>query len=168
MTDVAHDLRNLLGLVRTMAAGLVPLLGDASSDAQAAAAELDAHTQYALEALRIVEKWDDPSPLDVHLGAWGWALRLASREVMLGELLEAGRAQIVLPQALAAGVVLVAAMGRTVRVEIAGTDGGLCFEAASRAARPDALAAALGALAAAGLQAVVVRDAPCRVEVRGA
>jgi hypothetical protein len=166
--DLAHDLRNLVGLVRALSAELIGLLAEPPEEVAPVARELDAYSRYAIDALRVVEKWHEPTAVEVHLGAWAWALRLGVRELVVGELVSAGRATVVVPRALAAGRDLVLAMGggRAVRVEPE-EGGAVRFEIVGSAADASALDLALGALRAAGLHPEVVHAAPCTVLVRG-
>jgi hypothetical protein len=164
--ELAHDLRNLVGLLRALAAELKGLLEHDEGEAGTVARDLDVYSGYAIEALRVVEKWRDPSPVAVHLGAWAWALRLVARELVVGDLTRAATATVVVPRALDSGRALVTAMGggRAVHVE-ADEAGALRFEIAGRAADPVALEAAVGALGTAGLRARAGSGTSCVVEV---
>jgi hypothetical protein len=164
--ELVHDLRNLVGLVGSMAHDLPSLIDESPDEAAQVARELGDHARFALDALRVVEHWDNPLPLEVRVGAWAWALRLRTRRLALGELTCSARATIVVPEAIAAGERMLTAIGRdrVVSVESA-ADGGVVFRAAAGPADADALESAFEALAAAGLRGQRLDGAGCVVRI---
>lgn len=164
--DVAHDLRNLVGVIRALTTELAPFLGNAGEEARQIAHELDAQTRFAMDALRVLERWDHPDPVELHLGAWAWALRLLRRDLIVGDLTGARVCKAVVPKALEAGLALIDAIGsgRIVRAEL--IEGGvLRLAALARTSNPAALGSAIDALVAVGIPARMDGEVPCRVRV---
>lgn len=169
LSDLAHDLRNLVGLVQSLAAELAgPFSRGLSEEARAVLCDLQAHSRYAVDALRVVERWSNPEPVEIHLGAWAWALRLKVRQITLGDLAHVERATVVVPQALEAGRSLVTAMGqgRTVHIEPT-EEKTLSFEIVGSSGDRAAIDRAIEALSKAGLKATVQRTSPLKVTVSG-
>jgi hypothetical protein len=165
--DLAHDLRNLFGLIRantnTVLTAAMPQL---EGEAREAADDLASQTRFALEALRVVERWESAEPAEFSVGAWAWALRLTERRLVLDEMTGTPTVRAGVLAAMSAGRALVAAIsaGRTLRVERVAA-GGVRFVSAARAVDADGLAAALAALRTAGVPATVESEVPCRVVV---
>jgi hypothetical protein len=165
--DVAHDLRNLVGLVRALSAELGPLVADASDDVRTVSADLERYSRFSMDALRVLEKWDSSDTVEIQIGAWAWALRLNARELVVGDLSTAGRVSVVVPRAIEAGVALVQAIGGTRAVGVESDGTGVVFERIGRAHDPDALATALSKLKELGLAVNELSAMPCRIRVGG-
>lgn len=164
---MAHDLRNVIGMVRSMALDLKNVWALEPEELPARFAELETQTDYAMEALRVVERQALTARGPVHLGAWAWALRLWVRGLAVGDLSACPRVNIGLAPALAAGVSLVNALHPTRPVSVELADGALRFEASTSAHDEKALVEAVAALASCGLRAKIVRAVPCVVTVAG-
>jgi hypothetical protein len=164
--DLVHDLRNVMGVVRAMALDLRTVLAVEPENAKSALDEIDRHSLYAMEALRVVEFANSDSPQPVHLGAWAWALRLWVRTLAVDDLASAPKVSLRLQPALDAGVAMLRAMHPTRPVSVRCEDGSLVFETSASAADEGALGEAMQALARAGLRVEKVAGAVCAVRVR--
>lgn len=164
--ELAHDLVNIVGVVRSMALDLKTVIASEPDEVTEALAQLDRQTEYATEALRVVERRNQIERAPVHLGAWAWSLRLWVRSLALGDLSAATeRPRIALAPALAAGVAMVRAIHPSRPVTVEWNPEGLWFETSTDAHDPAALTAALTALERCGLHAERTRAVPCCVRV---
>jgi hypothetical protein len=163
--DLAHDLRNLLGLVRAIAADLSSQLAPRGGELADVATDLDRSTRFALDALRVIEKWDERAAVDVQLGAWAWALKLVRREIRVGEVSSVGRANLVVPDAIDAGTALVDAMAAGHVVNIDAIDASVCFEVVGGRGSAGDLTAAIERIRGLGLDARIAGERPLRVLV---
>jgi hypothetical protein len=163
--DLVHDLRNVMGVVRAMALDLRTVLAVEPENAQSALDEIDRHSLYAIEALRVVEFANSDSPQPIHLGAWAWALRLWVRALAVDDLAAAPKVSMRLQPALDAGVAMLRAMHPTRPVSVRCDDASLVFETSTSAVDESALRAAMEALARAGLRAEKMPGAVCAVRV---
>lgn len=164
---VAHDLRNVIGMVRSMALDLKHVVAHEPAELPARLVELDAQTDLAMEALRVVECREQVAAGPVHLGAWAWALRLWVRSLAVGDMAGVPRVRIALAPALASGVALVRALHPARPVTVERVDGAVKFESSTSACDERALREAVAALAACGLHATIERATPCVVRVGG-
>jgi hypothetical protein len=160
-----HDLRNVMGIVRAMALDLRTVIAAEPENVPSALTEIDRHSLYAMEALRVVEQAANDATQPVHLGAWAWALRLWIRSLAVGDLAAAPKVPMRLQTALDAGVAMVRAVHPTRPVSVRFDAGGLLFETSARADDEQALRDAIAALARAGLRAERVNEAPCVLRV---
>lgn len=165
VTDLAHDLRNLVGLVRALAEELPTRVRPIDVHADEVLRDLLAQSSLAMESLSLLEHWDSTDAVRVSLGAWVWALRLHMRELLLGaNVAHAGSLHVAVPALLTAGRAFVRAFGRGAAVRVdAGPEGELRFESRPGSPDPHSLERACEMLVALGLS--VERESNCVVRV---
>ena len=156
-----------MGLVRAMAADLKTVAVAEPQDLLAAIDEINRQSDYAMEALRVIERRSSVELEPVHLGAWAWALRLWVRTLAVGDLAAAPKVSIALAPAIDAGVAMVRALHPTRPVMVDLDGDALRFESGGDAHDDAALARALDALNSVGLDATRHLGPSCRVSVRG-
>ena len=76
--DMGHDLRNLVGLLRALSTDLSSSLGGSADDLREIANDLDRHTRFAMDALRVIEKLSERSRVEIRLGRVGMGVALVA------------------------------------------------------------------------------------------